>query len=355
MNTVTSATLGVLFLLLSFAATVLMFYLWGFPFDKATRKSEAPKWLMRTHRFIGYAYGLIYLVMMSQMVPRMWQYQVELPPRTVAHLLLGFLIGIILLVKLLILRFFRHLEEWMPYLGTALFACTVMLLGLSLPFAYRERVLAANTTGGDVFSSENRKRLAALLPQASFPAETPLNELTTVSSLNAGRTILLNKCVSCHDLKTVLAQPRTPSNWLATVTRMAEKPALSGPITKSEQWQVSAYLIAITPDLEKSMPAPQKQALPGTVKTVRLDPVLVTAGQSVYGKNGCKGCHQLNGQGGFSGPSLNGVGSRHADLKWQLEHLKSPSRVVPGSAMPAYDELSARDAQALSIFLLSLK
>ena len=332
-----------------------MFYLWGFPFDMTTRKSEAPKWLMRTHRFIGYAYGLVYLLMMWQMVPRMWQYQVELPPRTVAHLLLGFLIGILLFVKLLILRFFRHLEEWMPYLGTALFACTVMLLGLSLPFAYRERILAANSTGGDVFSSENRKRVAVLLPQANFPAEAPLPQLTTTASLNTGRSILLNKCVTCHDLKTVLAQPRTPSGWVATVTRMAEKPALSGPITKSEQWQVSVYLIAITPDLVKSMPTPQRQPLQGMVTTAKLDPVLVTAGQSVYEKNGCKGCHLLNGQGGLSGPALNGVGSRHGDLKWQREHLKSPSGVVPGSAMPAYDELSVKDARALATFLLSLK
>lgn len=36
MNAITSATLGVLFLVLSVAATVLMFYLWGFPFDKTT-------------------------------------------------------------------------------------------------------------------------------------------------------------------------------------------------------------------------------------------------------------------------------------------------------------------------------
>lgn len=136
---------------------------------------------------------------------------------------------------------------------------------------------------------------------------------------------------------------------------MAEKPALSGPILKVQQWQVSAYLIAITPDLVKSMPAPQKQVSTEAVKVETLDAGLVTAGKSVYEKNGCKGCHQLNGQGGFSGPALNGVGARHPEMKWQLEHLKSPSSVVPGSAMPAYDELSAKDARTLSTFLLSHK
>jgi mono/diheme cytochrome c family protein len=232
-----------------------MYTLWGFPFDKATRTSAAPRPLMRLHRLLGYTYVVLYLIMMSQMVPRMWQYQVELPPRTVAHLLLGFLIGIILLLKIAILRFFRHFEEWMPTLGTLLFVCTVLLLGLSLPTAYREGRLASG-----VYSAENRKRVADLLPNAGLPPGTPLTELSTESGLRAGRAVLLDKCVRCHDLKTVLTQPRTPSDWVTTVSRMVEKPTLFAPITEREQQTVSAYLIAITPDLQKSMQSQLQQA-----------------------------------------------------------------------------------------------
>src|SRR5579862_8077826 len=159
MNIVISAALGIIFLGLGLAATFLMYYLWGFPFDKATRTSAAPRPLMRLHRILGYSYGVLYLFMMTQMVPRMWQYQVELPPRTVAHLILGFLIGAILIIKIAIMRFFRHFEEWMPYLGTLLFVCTVLLLGLSLPTAFHEGSLAANAVGGSVYSSANRRRV----------------------------------------------------------------------------------------------------------------------------------------------------------------------------------------------------
>jgi cytochrome c2 len=189
---------------------------------------------------------------MTQMVPRMWQYQVELPPRTVAHLTLGLLIGVILIVKIVILRFFRHLEEWMPYLGTGLFVSTVLLLGLSLPFVFRERALASQALGGGAFSPRNRKRVADLISEAHFPAGTPLTELSTEASLRAGQSVLLEKCVRCHDLKTVLERPRSPSEWVSTVSRMAEKPALFAPISEKDQWYVSAYLIAITPDLQKS-------------------------------------------------------------------------------------------------------
>ena len=106
MSTSTSAILGLIFLGLANASVFLMFKLWGYPFNKETHKSEAPPSLMLLHRFIGYAYAILYVFMMWHMVPRLWNYQVELPPRTVAHLMLGITIGVLILVKIAILRFF---------------------------------------------------------------------------------------------------------------------------------------------------------------------------------------------------------------------------------------------------------
>ncbi len=259
MTPVVSATLGLLFLGLAFASTFLMFHCWGYPFDKATGKSAAPRSLMLLHRSIGYTYAIIYVVMMTQMVPRMWEYQVELPPRTVAHLLLGFTIGVILVLKIAIMRFFRHLEEWMPYLGTAMLLCTVLLLGLSVPFAYRERALANAAAGGNVYSATNRARVAEQLANADLPVMAGKLDLSSMKSLEKGRDVLLNKCVKCHDLKTILARPRSASDWFTTVERMGEKPALFSPINDAEMLQVSAYLVAITPDLQKSRKRQREQ------------------------------------------------------------------------------------------------
>lgn len=253
MDVVLSASLGILFLVLGIAAVFLMYYLWGFPFDKKTLTSAAPPSLMRTHRVLGYLYLLLYIVMMSEMVPRMWAYQVEMPARTVAHMMFGMGIGIVLLIKLAILRFYRHLEEWMPVLGTLLLTFTIILSGLSMPHAFREMVLASQATdGGDAYSDENRARVAKLLPTAGLPEGAPIDQLSTVEALQAGRRVLITKCVVCHDLKTVLTRPRSPSDWVNTVERMAIKPAFSEPITEFEQWQASAYLIAISRELQKS-------------------------------------------------------------------------------------------------------
>ena len=93
MGPLTNELLGILFVALAVASTFLMFHLWGFPFDKQKLKSEAPRPLMLTHRVLGYLYLVIYVYLMIQMVPRLWTYQVELPARTVVHLLLGMAIG----------------------------------------------------------------------------------------------------------------------------------------------------------------------------------------------------------------------------------------------------------------------
>ncbi len=252
MDVTVSATLGILFLVIGSAAVFLMYHLWGYPFDKATRTSAAPPSLMRLHRILGWIYLLIYLVMMYEMVPRLWNYQVEFPPRTVAHLCLGMSIGIVLLVKVSILRFFRHLEEWMPVLGTLLLGFTILLSGLSIPFAFREYALANQTDGGSAYSQENLERLARLLPEAGFPDAAPLDELANPRTLKAGRQVLVRKCVVCHDLKTILVRPRGPQAWYRTVVRMAEKPSFASPITREEQWASAAYLIAISGDLQKS-------------------------------------------------------------------------------------------------------
>lgn len=250
MSTSTSAILGLVFLGLANASVFLMFKLWGYPFDKETRTSAAPPSLMLLHRLIGYAYAILYVFMMWHMIPRLWNYQVELPPRTVAHLMLGITIGVLILVKIAILRFFRHFEESMPYIGTSLLLCTYLLIGLSVPFTFRETALRKQT---GAFSAQGIARTRQLIENAGLPPEAPLDQLASKRKLREGQHVLQRKCVVCHDLRTILAKPRTPTDWVRLVNRMAIKPMIGEPIHKEEEWTVSAYLIAITPDIQTSV------------------------------------------------------------------------------------------------------
>lgn len=255
MDPITNAILGISFLVLGIAGTVLMYWLWGFPYDREKFKSDAPRHLLLIHRSIGYLYVIVYLLLMWQMVPRLWSYQIEFPARTVIHLSLGILIGGILFLKVLVVRFFKHLESrFAPFFGTILMLSTLLLVGLSVPMAFKEYQLRRNVAGGDVFSEENILRIKRIVPEARFGIEVPLDQITTKESLMKGRAVLLNKCVQCHDLRTVLLKPRTPSNWVNIVSRMSER-TVAEPIYEEEQWWVTAYLIALSPELEKGVRA----------------------------------------------------------------------------------------------------
>lgn len=260
-STSINAALGMLFLGLAFASTFSMYQYWGYPYDKELRKSSCPQWKMNIHRGIGLAYLVVYVLLMSQMVPRLWTYQVEFPARTVAHIVFGVSIGVVLLIKLSILRFFRHFEEWMPVLGTLLLAFTILLSSLSLPFVFQERALARAAVGGSVVSAENLTRTRVQLGKIDFGEEVDLDALASEQSITDGREVLLGRCVYCHDLKTSIAKPRTPADWWRVVGRMASKPNLGPPLTFEAQQQVTAYLVAITPELQDSMQLKRKRRL----------------------------------------------------------------------------------------------
>jgi mono/diheme cytochrome c family protein len=303
-----TAALGILFVVIGLTAMFLMFHLWGYPFDKATKTSSAPRWAMQLHRLLGYAFLALYVVLMWKMVPRLWQYQVEFPARTVVHIVVAFSIGFLLLIKIAIMRFFRHFEEWMPYLGTSIMLGTVVLIGLSIPYAFQERQLAEAA-----LEDGNRVRVAQLLPSANLPKDAPAPaELSTRESLSAGREVLLGNCVKCHDLKTILAKPRSPAGWWQTVERMGEKPALFDPITEREMYDVTAYLIAITPDLQKSAKQKAQQQLarersiqttlskaasvigaPGTTTTDAPPKAIDLAKAKATYEEVCSQCHEL--------------------------------------------------------------
>jgi len=305
MGTLENTILGVAFWAIGLVNILLMFKLWGYPFDHERLVSSAPRSLMLLHRALGYVFVVIYIVLMIQMVPRLWAYQVELPARTVAHLVMGIAIGAVLFVKILIVRVFRHLESTTaPLLGIVLFVCTTILIGLSAPLAMREAYMSRRATRETPLGVRGVDRVKALLPGAGLPADIPIQQIASVTGLAQGRDVLLRKCVQCHDLRTILAKPRTPENWADTVRRMAER-AIFEPISEKEQWYATAYLVAISPDLQRSVLLKRQQEraqLPAqTVRKPVVQPKAaaqprdtfdLARAKSAY-ESTCTGCHSL--------------------------------------------------------------
>ena len=78
-------------------------------------------------------------------------------------------------------------------------------------------------------------------------------------------------------------------------------------------------------------------------------------GQMLFQEQDCAACHQIRGIGGTAGPDLTSVGAKHPDIDWHIKHLKDPESVVPGSAMPGFEQLSESELNELAEYLVTLK
>lgn len=302
MSATISMWLGIAFLGLAVVATLLQAWLWSFPMapdpggPDPNGRSTAPRSWTHVHRAMGLAYLAIYVAMMVEMVPRLWEYQFELPARTVMHAVMGITIGVLLAAKIAIIRWFQHFGKALPTIGLTLLLCTVILSTLSLPFALR-----AHDVGGQTLDPQNLARVRRILTGLDFGHAVDGDALTTRASMEAGRDVLARKCTVCHDIRTIIIKPRTGAAWLDSVQRMAQKPAIGEPITEPDIAVVTAYLVAITPDIQESTKRKQRQerqreeraaevaALPSPEPPPAFDPVKV---RPVY-EDKCSQCHEL--------------------------------------------------------------
>ena len=81
------------------------------------------------------------------------------------------------------------------------------------------------------------------------------------------------------------------------------------------------------------------------------------AGARIFAQVGCLNCHAyMNTGGGFPGaPDLTAEGQEGRGIRWQIDHLKCPSCVIPGSPMPGFPGLGEDNLRKLSVFLEASK
>jgi mono/diheme cytochrome c family protein len=251
LSTTLSMWMGISFLVIGLLATILQSWLWSFPMvpdpggPDPNGKSTAPRAWTNVHRVLGLLFVVIYVVMMVQMTPRLWNYQVELPARTIMHAVMGITIGFLLVMKIAIIRWWQHFGKALPKIGAAIMLCTIILSFLSIPYAMRAQDF------GTAATPESLERVSRLLEGVDLGV--PVAAVATPEAMAEGREILTGKCVVCHDLRTILRRPYTPEGWRDVVWRMAEKPQIERPMKHEDLAPVTAYLVAITPDIQQSV------------------------------------------------------------------------------------------------------
>jgi mono/diheme cytochrome c family protein len=80
-------------------------------------------------------------------------------------------------------------------------------------------------------------------------------------------------------------------------------------------------------------------------------------GADLFAESGCVACHTYLGTGStnLGAPDLSEEGAKNKGIQFQIDHLKCPSCVNPGSAMPQFAALGDENLHALAVFLEASK
>jgi quinol---cytochrome c reductase cytochrome c subunit, bacillus type len=96
--------------------------------------------------------------------------------------------------------------------------------------------------------------------------------------------------------------------------------------------------------------------VPNWVSQEKLPPNALP-GAKLFATAGCTACHTYLGTGSsnLGAPDLTAIGTRNLGITFQINHLKCPSCVNPGSPMPKFDSLGEQRLRQLAIFLEASK
>ena len=81
------------------------------------------------------------------------------------------------------------------------------------------------------------------------------------------------------------------------------------------------------------------------------------AGANLFAESGCTNCHTYLGTGSsnLGAPDLSAEGAKNKGIQFQIDHLKCPSCVNPGSPMPPFAALGDDNLHKLAVFLEASK
>ncbi|HEX8412192.1 MAG TPA: hypothetical protein VF883_25305 [Thermoanaerobaculia bacterium] len=212
----TTMGLGLLMAVIAIVNAALMAWLWRFPMapDPTGRDpngvSTAPRFPTNVHRVLGYVFVLAYVVLLFEMVPRAWQFRVA-TPASVVHGLLGIAVGVILAIKIAVIRRYQRFGNRLPWIGGALAVTTLLVAALGVVPAWM-----------------------VLRPRAPLSVE-----------LARGRDVVSRKCNQCHGASTIASEREDARKW-HRITREMQRfsRTIPGkePITDDERALAAAYL-----------------------------------------------------------------------------------------------------------------
>jgi cytochrome c2 len=199
-------------------------------------------------------------------------------------------------------------------------------------------------TAAALFSDKHPEGNARISPSAVLWAQIPPEVIAGYGYFQALH------CQSCHDLIVGTPKPgpilgltgiQHPRDWMLQhfddESHSSSNENSSTSLTLPERNALVVFVANLKPDLLATLLATSPQFINGA---------------QTFVASACASCHKVNGIGGDSGPSLNGVFSRRSE-SWIRAHFAAPRKLSPGSIMPPY-KFDQKNEQDLIKYLLSL-
>jgi len=117
---------------------------------------------------------------------------------------------------------------------------------------------------------------------------------------DTGKAEFIHNCLDCHSAGMVLRAKKTPDEWRKNVDDMA---ARGSDGSKEDIDKVVVYL-------DKYFATNQSGPAAATQSTTPSSSTEDDRAKRIIAENGCLACHRVEKQGGYTGPTLNGVGRR---------------------------------------------
>jgi mono/diheme cytochrome c family protein len=181
---------GVIFISIGAVTVFVMIHLKG-----RSRDHIHGKILVRMHRILGYVFIAVYVLMIVTMIIRISDYQDELSPRAILHVVFALSLLPLLAAKWLVARKYKLLTFRLFLLGMTIFLFAFLLNAISAGHYYLYRGAVSEVA------------------ISSIDKET-MNE-------DIGRQLVVKKCAKCHTLERIFRSYKDEDGWTSTVNRMA--------------------------------------------------------------------------------------------------------------------------------------
>jgi len=180
------------------------------------RRNEIKPVALLAHRLCGYLFLVLVVILFAGMLARLGRAE-RFAPLAALHAALAFAVAGLLLIKILIARFFKKLVLHFFWIGSVIFLLTLTLIGI---VAVKPFLPAADP--------------APPVASTGLPEKLPDVERKFVSL-----------CGSCHALEQTilgLRAYRSPGDWQRVIERMREK---TTDISESDGREIAGYLAGL--------------------------------------------------------------------------------------------------------------